>query len=132
MIMNQWRHRVAVRRGAGCATASLDDLAEEGREVACVSDPACEHDRAWALELLERGLARIRTRMGPLRWSSIEPSLLDEAPSEGFRQADVARRVAAHRARIELRSFLTRETGFGSDTRRASLALFHAMGRYAC
>lgn len=129
--MNQWRNRAAMRRGGGCTTASLDELAEEGQEVAGVSDPSCDHDHAWALDLLERGLARLRDRIGHLRWNSIESSLLDETPPNGFRQADVVQRVAAHRARVELRHYLTRETGFGSNTKGASLALFHAMGRYA-
>lgn len=131
MIMNQWRNSMRMRRGGGCAPLSLHDMMEDGQEVPCASNPSVDHDHAWAVNLLERGLELLRRRMGPVRWRSIEPSLMDEAPSDGFRPAEVAQRVAAHRARIELRRFLTRETGFGSDTKRASLALFHAMGRYA-
>ncbi len=131
MILNQWRNRIRLRRGGAAATLSLEDLAEEGVEVPCAQTPTTDLDRAWGLGILERGFALLRARMDPSRWHGIESSLLDDPPSAGLRGASVAHRVAAHRARVELRHILSREIGFGADTRRASAELFHALGRCA-
>lgn len=124
MIMNRWRHRVAMCRGGGTITESLDVMNDAGHDMASEQNPETEIDRAWAMAVLDRSTRLLSADMPPERWKSIEPALFDEeAPPEAKVPKNGAFRVATFRARQRLRELLTRECGFGLDTR----GTFHAL-----
>lgn len=105
MICNHHRHRTTLKRGSGAALESLDQLLDDGLDVPCHDTPATEHDRRWALSVLERGIGRLRASMRPAAWAGVESSLFN-----GVSAATPAARVAAHRARVRLRELIRGES----------------------
>jgi RNA polymerase sigma factor (sigma-70 family) len=62
-MTNEWRRDTAAKRGGGRVLASLDTSDPEERyrrEPAGGTTPERAFERAWALEVLERALARLR------------------------------------------------------------------------
>jgi len=105
MICNHHRHRTTLKRGSGAALESLDQLLDDGLDLPCHDTPATEHDRRWALSVLERGIGRLRASMRPAAWAGVESSLFN-----GVSAATPAARVAAHRARVRLRELIRVES----------------------
>jgi len=127
MILNQWRHKATVRRGSGAEMASLEAMLEEGQDVASSGTPASEHDRSWAMSVVDRGLHRLRSSVSVAKWSSIEPALLGGLSAEMDVCRTPALRVAVHRARVRLREFVAMEAGSGCDIPAGRAALFNAV-----
>ncbi|HEY1052249.1 MAG TPA: sigma-70 family RNA polymerase sigma factor [Prosthecobacter sp.] len=106
LICNHLRDRTRVKRGSRHAHESLDHLLDDGHDIPVHTTPATEHDRRWAVSVLERGMARLRADMKPAAWSGFESSLWGgESPSTP------AMRVASHRARRRLRELIRCESG---------------------
>lgn len=105
IICNRHRDRAALKRGSSQVVESLDDLLGQGLEIPSAGTPATEHDRRWAMAVVERGLAKLRADMKPGAWAGFESNLWGQ---------DVPRtpamRVASHRARQRLREIILRES----------------------
>ncbi|MGV3659169.1 MAG: RNA polymerase sigma factor [Prosthecobacter sp.] len=106
LISNHLRDRMRMKRGCSHAHESLEHLLEEGHDIPGHTSPATEHDRRWAVSVLDRGMARLRTDMKPAAWACFESSLWggNELPSTP------AMRVASHRARRRLRELIRCES----------------------
>lgn len=104
IICNRYRDRKRVKRGSSQTQESLDVLLDQGLEIASSGTPATEHDRRWAMAVLERGMMKLRADMKPDAWAGVESTLWGQgAPSTP------AMRVATHRARLRLREIILRE-----------------------
>lgn len=101
MIINQHRHRSRLRRGGAVCVESLEALVEQGHEITSGDAPDVLHDRRWAMNLLERGLIRLRSTLKPAAWPVMEGILAGDGPAASGKQ-----RVAAHRARKHLRKMI--------------------------
>lgn len=129
LIHNQHRDRTRIKRGSGLAHESLEGLLAEGIDIPTHTTPATEHDRRWALGVVERGLARLRHALKPAVWTQLESELWDSpsglerpvavlesssAPTRSHDRCSSAdasrRRVARHRARTRLRQVILRES----------------------
>jgi DNA-directed RNA polymerase specialized sigma24 family protein len=107
MIINQHRHRSRLRRGGAVCVESLDVLAGEGLEITSEEAPDVLHDRRWAMNVLERGLIRLRSTLKPAAWPAMEGILAGESRTTSGKQ-----RVAAHRARVRLREMIRSEARY--------------------
>lgn len=122
-LANQWRDARAQKRGGGRPLLSLDFAAGESRyraEPAHDLTPERVFERRWALELLERALARLRDnyeRLGKLPlYEQLKPCLAgaEEAPTyheaaERLCMTESAVKVAVHRMRERCRRVLRDE-----------------------
>lgn len=104
VICNQHRERTRLKRGRGHAHESLDHLLDGGVDIPGRDTPATEHDRRWAVAVMQRGIDRLRAGMRPEAWDGFELNLWDEAAPR-----TPAARVANHRARVRLREMILRE-----------------------
>jgi DNA-directed RNA polymerase specialized sigma24 family protein len=104
-ISNYHRHRSRHKRGGATVLESLDGMLEDDQDVPVHITPATEHDRRWALAVLERGLSRLCAATAAKMWIKVEPFLCD-----GTTNASNATRVAVHRARCRLRDFIRSES----------------------
>ena len=113
IVSNMRRQRLTVRRGRGSKHDSIEALMEDGHDFTSPLSitPATEHDRRWAMLLIEDGLSTLRVSVAPALWKCIEISVF--GPDEGGSQTypAPALRVAAHRARLRLRSIVTSKAG---------------------
>lgn len=107
IISNQLRDRLRVKRGSGHAHESLEHLLDGGQDIPGNGTPATEHDRRWAVSVLERGMARLRADMKPAAWAGFESSLWG---GESASPSTPAMRVAGHRARRRLREIIRCES----------------------
>jgi len=107
MILNQHRHRSRQRRGGAVCVESLEALVEEGHEITGGDAPDVLHDRRWAMNVLERGLIRLRTTLKPAAWPVMEGILAGDGTAASGKQ-----RVAAHRARLRLREMIRGEARY--------------------
>lgn len=107
-VGKQRRDQSRQKRGSGHAPDSLDDLLENGVEIACHVTPATEHDRRWLMAVLERGIARLRADMKPGAWAGFEMMLWERRTAAAHSSA---MRVAGCRARRRLREIIRRESG---------------------
>jgi DNA-directed RNA polymerase specialized sigma24 family protein len=115
MLCNQHRDRTRQKRGSAAVVESLEQMLDDGHDVPHHVTPATEHDRRWALGVVERGLSRLRASTGAKLWADVEPYLWTRTS-----QASSATRVAVHRARVRLREFIRSES--------TETALFEAAG----
>jgi DNA-directed RNA polymerase specialized sigma24 family protein len=113
IVLNMRRQRVSIRRGSGSPHDSVEALMEAGRDFssAISNTPASEHDRRWAMMLLEDGLDLLRVTVSPAVWQCIEMSFFGPDAVEGQVRPPPALRVAAHRARLRLRAMVTAKAG---------------------
>ena len=113
IVLNMRRQRVTIRRGCGSPHDSIEALMEAGCDFKSASSitPASEHDRQWAMMLLEDGLDMLRVSVSPALWQCIEMSVFGPDAVEGPVRRAPALRVAAHRARLRLRAILTAKAG---------------------
>lgn len=109
VIFNHYRDRTTMKRGSIQMQESLDDLLDKGLEIASPGTPATEHDRRWAMAVLERGFATLRADMKPNAWAGFESSLSGRSSPN-----TPAMRVASHRARLRLREIILRESSQNS------------------
>jgi len=117
MIINQHRHRSRLRRGGAVCVESLDALVNEGLEITSGEAPDVLHDRRWAMNVLERGLIRLRRTLKPAAWPVMEGILADDGPAATGKQ-----RVAAHRARMRLREMIRSEASCYHDLIAATIS----------
>lgn len=103
MLINLHRRRARLRRGGGSVLESLEHLLDEGFDIACGDTPEEQHDRQWAMHIIERGLSKLRATTRPAAWLIMQKALWGTDSSTG------AQRVAAHRARLRLRDYIHRE-----------------------
>jgi len=131
IVLNQWRHKNALRRGDGTFTVSIDTLLEQGHEPADQSSPEIPHDRAWIMSVIERGVNRLRSSFGEVQWKRIEPALLETNDSQNSVEYTPALRVAVHRARCKLRDILRYEAEIETGSQQGKLLLFQALAGHA-
>ncbi len=105
IIGNQHRDRTRLKRGSAQAHESLDFLLEGGLDISGPGTPATEHDRRWAISVLERGMARLRADLKPAAWAGFESTLWGTSSA-----TTGAMRVAGHRARRRLRELIRCES----------------------
>jgi RNA polymerase sigma-70 factor (ECF subfamily) len=122
-LLNEAARSRAAKRGGGVAPLPLAFDEAEGRyqvEPADVTTPETLYERRWALTLIERVLARVRTDWEAsgrvAEFDELKASLLGSGADSSY--ADAARRlgttegalkVAAHRLRRRFRSRLRQE-----------------------
>lgn len=113
IVLNMRRQRVSIRRGCGSPHDSIEALMEAGRDFASTVSitPASEHDRRWAMMLLEDCLDMLRASVSPAVWQCIEMSVFGPDAVEGPVHPAPALRVAAHRARLRLRAMVASKAG---------------------
>lgn len=107
MLMNHHRHRTRLRRGGSLAPESLEVLLAEGNDVPGGCPPDEQHDRRWAMRVIERGIQNVRASIKPSLWPLLESSLCGDGGSLTGSQ-----RVAAHRARVRLREEIRAEARY--------------------
>lgn len=110
----------ATRRGGGQSAESIDAL-DESRQPAGGERPDEIFERAWALAVADRAMARLRAeaRAGRTheRWPVIERFLTDDASMSYADAATLARititqfKVSLHRARARFAELLREEAG---------------------
>lgn len=106
MLINQHRRRTRQRRGGAAGIESLDQLLDEGLEIASGDTPEAHHDRHWAMHTIERGLLKLRAATKPAVWLVMQNALWGTDSPTG------AQRVAAHRARVRLRECIRNEASY--------------------
>ncbi len=131
IVLNKWRHKNALRRGDGSLTVSIDALLEAGSDLPGPGSPETEHDRAWIMSMIERGVNRLRSSVGDLQWKRIEPTLFGMDSAEDVPDYTPALRVAVHRARSRLRDMIASEAGVGAGvgagSEQGKAVLFQAL-----
>jgi DNA-directed RNA polymerase specialized sigma24 family protein len=99
-LINSRRNRHRHRHDTRC-TIALSDV----EDIASLTNPASEHDHAWALAQIDEALLRLRCELTHCQWQSVEPRLCGDCTAT----ASSKLRVAVHRARKRLRSMIPRE-----------------------
>lgn len=122
-LRDEWKKACAAKRG-GQGTQTLLDLgaAEERYQLEAPSDASPEslYERRWALDLLDRVLARQRQEAVALGrdtlFDELQSCLLGERPTETYGQlgtrlgmSETAVKVAVHRLRQRYRELLREE-----------------------
>jgi RNA polymerase sigma factor (sigma-70 family) len=145
-LANEWRRAGRLKRGAGVAPLSLDWQSGDTRYQIDPPDqcsPDKLFDRAWAVTLLERVIARLRdecVKEGKLKqFEELKPFLMlgkkaipyDRAAAAlGMTEGTV--RVAVHRLRREYRRLLREEiTGTLSDPAQVDEEMRALFGAFA-
>jgi RNA polymerase sigma-70 factor (ECF subfamily) len=122
-LLNEAARSRAAKRGGGVSPLPLAFDEAEGRyqvEPADVTTPETLYERRWALTLIERVLARLRTDWdanGRLaEFDELKESLLGSGPAGGYAGAakrlgttEGATKVAAHRLRRKFQARLRQE-----------------------
>jgi len=145
-LANEWDRERTHKRGGGTATLSLDfEFADErfSREPASPLTPEMEYERNWALEVLERALARLESeyaRRGKRAlFATLKPALVaaeDELSravmGTALGMTEGAVKVALHRLRAAFRESLRQEIadtiGPGGDPEDELRNLITALG----
>jgi RNA polymerase sigma-70 factor (ECF subfamily) len=124
-LLNEAARGRAAKRGGGAALLPLAFDEAEGRyqfEPADVTTPETLYERRWALTLIERVLAGLRTDWNAsgrvAEFDELKESLLGDGPTGGYAEAarrvgttEGALKVAAHRLRRRFQARLRREIG---------------------
>jgi RNA polymerase sigma-70 factor (ECF subfamily) len=119
-LLNEAARNRAAKRGGGLSPLSLAFDDAEGRyqgEPTGVTTPETLYERRWALTLIERVLAGLRTdwaaRGQAAEFDALKESLLGSGPAGGYAEAaarlgttEGALKVAAHRLRRKFRARL--------------------------
>jgi RNA polymerase sigma-70 factor (ECF subfamily) len=118
-LVNLHERRSAQKRGGGARVVPLDLVLAERELAAAPDDPLRAYQREWALGLMERALARLRTEYEDgTRKGRVDTVLrffrLDAAPSYAEAAAESGMTVpqfkaALHRARRRFREILREE-----------------------
>lgn len=120
-LANEWDRAGALKRGGGVAVISFDALTAGQRYALEPADPASAEklfDRCWALELLDRVLARLRGEFeaaGKARiFEELKAGIIgDSAPyaelAARLGASESAVKAAAHRLRLRYRELLRAE-----------------------
>lgn len=122
-LLNEAARRRAAKRGGGVSPLPLAFDEAEGRylvEPADVTTPETLFERRWALTLIERVLARLRTDWDAsgrvAEFDELKESLLGSGPTGGYAAAatrlgttEGALKVAAHRLRRKFQARLRQE-----------------------
>jgi len=122
-LLNEAARSRAAKRGGGVSPLPLAFDEAEGRyqvEPADVTTPETLYERRWALTLIDRVLAGLRTdwsaRGREAEFDELKESLLGGGPAGGFAEAatrlgttEGALKVAAHRLRRRFQATLRRE-----------------------
>lgn len=124
-LLNEAARSRTAKRGGGVAPLSLAFDDAEGRyqfEPADVTTPETLYERRWALTLIERVLAALRTDWEAsgrtAEFDELKESLLGSGPAGGYAAAatrlgttEGALKVAAHRLRRKFQTRLRQEIG---------------------
>jgi RNA polymerase sigma-70 factor (ECF subfamily) len=124
-LLNEAARRRAAKRGGGATPLPLVFDEAEGRyqfEPADLATPETLYERRWALTLIERVLAALRTDWDAAgraaEFDELKESLLGGAPAGGYAEAarrlgttEGALKVAVHRLRRKFQTRLRREIG---------------------
>jgi len=122
-LLNEVARSRAVKRGGGVSLLPLAFDEAEGRyqgEPADVTTPETLYERRWALTLIERVLAGLRTEWDAggrvAEFDELKESLLGSGPTGGYAEAarrlgatEGALKVAAHRLRRKFQARLRQE-----------------------
>ena len=120
-LCNAWDRERSIKRGGQVKFISMDELQAEKRfhqEPASADSPELAYDRAWALTLLERVMARMRAEFasaGKLTlFETIKGTLTGDAPTqasmaESLGTTEGAVKVAVHRLRERFRTTIREE-----------------------
>lgn len=111
---------VALKRGGGARAVALDTIEVERELAQSAEDPGRAYDRAWALAVLERALARLEAelRQGPRpeAFAVVSPFFQPDAEPPGYADAarDASMSVPAlksflHRTRLRYRALVREE-----------------------
>jgi len=127
-LHNRHEASAAAKRGGGARTVALDWDVDESL-AAPAPDPSAAFDRAWALAVMERALARLRAdyesgeRKGPFElvrrffdFTGEPPSYESAAEESGMSVSQL--KAFLHRARVRFRELVkeeVRETVAGED-----------------
>lgn len=131
IVLNHWRHKTALRRSSGSVPESIDAMLEEGHDLAGPGSPEDDYDRRWIMSVIERGVSRLRSAVGPSRWERMEPSLLGADHADEVPNPTPAFRVAVHRARSRLRKMVAFEAGgSGVGSEQGKTMLFQALAAH--
>jgi DNA-directed RNA polymerase specialized sigma24 family protein len=147
-LRDEWRKDQQLKRGAGAATLSIDELSAEERYAREPADPMTAeviYERRWALLMLERTVTGLREEYVAAGKSDVfdvlkahlapdgsEPSGEDAGARLGISAG--AARVAVTRLRLRYRERLLREVAASMDAKSESEvdeeidALFRALG----
>lgn len=124
-LSNRRRNQHRLCRGGGVTFVSISD------DQATVPEPSHHHtpDRlmsiAWVNEALENAFSRLRHETKPAVWNLLEPALRDS--ERQARPQPIALRVALHRARQRLRSFLSLEVDGSTSPQDAAAQLLGSL-----
>ena len=124
-LLNEAARSRAAKRGGGTPPLPLAFDEAEGRyqfEPVDVTTPETLYERRWALTLIERVLAQLRTDWDAngrvAEFDELKESLLGDGPNGGYAEAahrlgttEGALKVAAHRLRRKFQARLRREIG---------------------
>jgi RNA polymerase sigma-70 factor (ECF subfamily) len=124
-LLNEAARSRAAKRGGGAVPLPLAFDEAEGRyqfEPVDVTTPETLYERRWALTLIERVLAGLRTDWEAggraAEFDELKESLLGSGPAGGYAEAarrlgttEGALKVAAHRLRRKFQARLRREIG---------------------
>jgi RNA polymerase sigma-70 factor (ECF subfamily) len=122
-LANEWNRERAEKRGGGRVALSLDFAAADARFVREPEDgltPERAYERNWALEVLERALARLEAehaeRGRERLFARLKSTLIAGGPRVPYRElaaeldmTEGAVKVAVHRLRATFRDALRRE-----------------------
>ena len=115
MMMHQWRHEHAQKRGGGIEAESLDTFQDEGREVALLDPRETEaYDHEWALTLVESAMSVVEREFADrgqeLMFTTLRGFLPGAADTLSYEAAAVelgisyaATKAAVHRLRQRFR-----------------------------
>lgn len=146
-LTDEWRRSQTARRGGGQAHVSIELARAEQRFAEDPADqsltPAQAFDRAWALEMLERAMARLREEyqssgrgvlfdaLAPRLWKSVST---DNAPASSpqvetnAHALSVALHRLRHRLGLRLREEVAATVAEGSDIDAELHLLIAALG----
>jgi RNA polymerase sigma factor (sigma-70 family) len=120
-LANEWDKARAAKRGGGAPLVSFDELTAEQRYAAEPADPGSAeklYDRCWALQVLDRVLARLRGEFEAAGKLSVFEELKATILGDAAPLAEIATRLgasesavkaAAHRLRGRYRDLLRAE-----------------------
>ena len=146
-LTDEWRHATAEKRGGGQTAVSIElaraeqRFAEEPAEQGVTPDQA--FDRAWAVEILERAVSRLReeyessgrgplfSALAPRLWNNgkaNEPALTPDQTGMNAHAVSMALNRLRHRLGLRLREEVAATVADGADPDEELRLLIAALG----